>query len=104
MAEWVPIGTEVMREAMLKRGFSSNEKVARAIPVSTRTWERWIKSGSVPRLQLPRVAEVLDLELAPEQPLEPVVIPRDRADHLVARLEAVADRLERKSQDSARSE
>jgi DNA-binding XRE family transcriptional regulator len=65
VADWVTLGSDVMRAAQKRRGLS-HEGVARLIPVSGKTYERYEKQGRVPRLLLAKVADVLELEI--EQP------------------------------------
>lgn len=60
--DWVALGTEVMKTARKRRGLSY-ESAARQIPTSSKTYERWEKRGEVPIYHLPKVAEVLDLEI-----------------------------------------
>jgi predicted transcriptional regulator len=60
--EWVFIDAEILKAARERKGLSY-ETMARTIPVSAKTWERYEKKGRIPRPNLPRVAEVLDLEI-----------------------------------------
>lgn len=62
VASWYNLGTDAMEEAQGRMGLS-DERLAREIPVSTRTWIRWKKRGQVPVQWLPNVAKVLDLEI-----------------------------------------
>lgn len=62
MAERTQIGREVLDGAQKKTGLS-NERIARLIPVSEKTWRRWKDAGEVPTAVLPRVAEILNFEL-----------------------------------------
>lgn len=55
----------------------SNERLARQIPVSEKTWRRWKEAGEVPTYALPQVARVLRLELV--EPQEPVRLEAYRA-------------------------
>lgn len=87
---------------MKAQGLSSNERAARAIPVSTKTWERWLKRGAIPRQWLPRVAKVLALEIEESAPAGPVILDRDDVVEVLERLEALADRLEMLASDPAR--
>ncbi|HXJ68160.1 MAG TPA: hypothetical protein VNM39_04590 [Verrucomicrobiae bacterium] len=66
VASWINLGTEAMEGAQRRLGLS-DERVAREIPVSTRTWIRWRQRGQVPVQWLPNVAKVLDLELEQAQ-------------------------------------
>lgn len=56
------IGTARIQEAQDRVGLS-NERIARLIPVSERTWRRWKEAGTIPTASLGRVAEVLGMEL-----------------------------------------
>lgn len=61
------IGREELQRAQDTVGLS-NERIARLIPVSEKTWRRWKEAGEVPTAVLPQVAKVLRLELvAPPQ-------------------------------------
>lgn len=62
VATWVPLGTDVMKAARNAKG-ASYETIARAIPVSSKTYERWEKRGEVPNDALQRVAEALDIRV-----------------------------------------
>jgi DNA-binding transcriptional regulator YiaG len=68
VAEWTEVGEEDMQRAQERIGLS-DERLARLIPVSERTWRRWKKRGAIPTALLPRVAEVLDLELVKTEPV-----------------------------------
>jgi predicted transcriptional regulator len=61
--DWVPIETEILREARLRLGFSY-ETVARELHVVSKTYERYEKRGRVPRESLPKLAEILELEIS----------------------------------------
>jgi transcriptional regulator with XRE-family HTH domain len=65
--EWVYIDKDVLESSRKARGLSY-ETMARTIPVSSKSWERYEKAGRIPRPMLERVAEVLNLEIE-----EPVV-------------------------------
>ena len=67
MVEWVELGTETMRDARNRLGLSY-EGASRAIPVSSKTWERWEKRGAVPRYHLAKVAELLEIQIETEPP------------------------------------
>lgn len=62
VTEWVELDTSLLRDARKARGFSY-EAMGRQLNVAAKTWERWEKSGRVPRYELRRVAELLDLEI-----------------------------------------
>jgi len=66
----VHIGSDRLREAQDNTGLS-NEKLARRLYVSEKTWRRWRDLGEVPREHLPAVARELGLQF---EPLDPVVI------------------------------
>jgi transcriptional regulator with XRE-family HTH domain len=56
------IGTARLQELQDARGLS-NERLARLIPVSEKTWRRWKESGEIPTYALQAVAPVLGLDL-----------------------------------------
>ena len=62
VAKWVALGTDTMRAAREAKGWSY-ETTARAIPTSSKTYERWEKRGEVPNHALEAVAAALDLEI-----------------------------------------
>lgn len=62
VTSWVPVGTIRLQEAQDATGLS-NERLARQIPVSVKTWERWKKRGEVPADSIPAVARVLGVEI-----------------------------------------
>lgn len=60
--QWASLGTEVMRDARQARGWSY-ETVARKIPVSSKTYERYEKAGQVPVELVDKIAGILGLEI-----------------------------------------
>ena len=60
----VHIGSARLREAQDNIGLS-NEKLARRLYVSEKTWRRWRDIGEIPREHLPAVARELGLRLEP---------------------------------------
>lgn len=62
VAAQTEIGSARLQEAQEATGLS-NESIARQIPVSTKTWERWKKMGRVPTASLPAVAKALNLTI-----------------------------------------
>jgi predicted transcriptional regulator len=64
--EWVFIDSDILRAARERRGLSY-ETMARTLPVSSKTWERYEKAGRVPRQSLTKIARELDLEI--EEPV-----------------------------------
>jgi hypothetical protein len=70
VASRTEIGRERLEAAQSAVGLS-NERLARLIPVSEKTWRRWREAGTVPTYALPRVAEALRLELVEGMPGEP---------------------------------
>lgn len=60
--EWVTLGRDVIHDARKAQGFSY-ETMGRKLNVAAKTWERYEKAGRVPRPMLPKVAEILDLEI-----------------------------------------
>jgi DNA-binding transcriptional regulator YiaG len=87
------LGTARIQEAQDATGLS-NEAIARAIPISEKTWRRWKEAGEIPTAALPAVAKVLNLELLEASPM-PVHVGRDgdRPDELSQRLDAIEDAL-----------
>lgn len=62
LTKWVTLGSDVMKGARDALGLSY-EAVARQVPVSAKTYERWEKRGQVPAPTVDRLAEILRLEL-----------------------------------------
>jgi len=60
--DWVPIGTDTLRAARKAKGYSY-EAMGRLLSVSSKTYERYEKTGRVRRDMLDLVAEVLGLEV-----------------------------------------
>lgn len=67
VTEWTDVGTEEMERAQARTGLS-DERLARRIPISSKTWGRWKKRGQIPTHLLPKVAPLLGFELVPLQP------------------------------------
>lgn len=102
VAEWVTIGDEL---ALAQKALGlSDERVAREVSVSTRTWIRWRQRGQVPIYMVEKVATVLHLEIeraAPRSILleenEVVTVLNavgERADEILAALERLDRRLD----------
>jgi transcriptional regulator with XRE-family HTH domain len=62
LTNWVTLGAEVMKGARNALGLSY-EAVARQVPISAKTYERWEKRGAVPAPSVDRIAEILRLEI-----------------------------------------
>lgn len=60
--EWVTLGREVIHDARKAQGLSY-EAMGRQLNVAAKTWERYEKAGRIPRQMLPKVAEILHLEI-----------------------------------------
>jgi transcriptional regulator with XRE-family HTH domain len=63
------IGTDRLQELQDAKGLS-NERLARLVPVSEKTWRRWKEAGEIPTYALPALAPILGLEIrgaAPER-------------------------------------
>lgn len=92
VAEWVTLGTDVMLQAMREQGLS-HERAARMIPVTEKTWRRWVAKGQVQRRDLPKVVEILNLEI--EQPARRRVVLREPVGDGVspAKLQEALDRI-----------
>src|SRR5215831_11650644 len=66
--DWVIIDGAILESARLRRGLS-REAVARQIPCSSKTYERYEKQGRVPRELMPKLMAILEIEIeAPAQP------------------------------------
>jgi len=70
--EWVYIDTAVLENARKRRGLSY-ETMARKLPVSSKTWERYEKAGRIPRPLVAKVADALGLEI--EEPVQGRITP-----------------------------
>lgn len=94
--EWVFIETAILREARESRGLSY-ESMGRETNVSSKTWERYEKAGRVPRPLVPRVAEVLNLEIEEPGPrrvrLEPPEVRVEALDDLRTHVDGRFDEL-----------
>jgi hypothetical protein len=79
----IQVGRETLQAAQDATGLS-NEKLARELHVSTKTWERWKKAGEIPSYYVSEVAGVLRLEI--ERPVHriPGADPDDRLGELLA--------------------
>jgi transcriptional regulator with XRE-family HTH domain len=90
MPEWVYIDSDILREARERRGLSY-ETMARTLPVSSKTWERYEKAGRIPRPLLAKAAGVLELEI--EEPIrrriQPVMDSEVDLAAVLARVEAL---------------
>lgn len=81
-----------MEEAQSRLGLS-DERVAREIPVSTRTWIRWKKRGQVPVQWLPNVAKVLELEIERSERVRVSVENGEVGDDRLGRIEQLLEGL-----------
>jgi hypothetical protein len=90
----VIVGTEPLQAAQDATGLS-NERLARELHVSSKTWERWKKAGEVPSYYIDEIARVLRLEI--ERPTQrPLASPDGPAiaDHQAELLAGVSTLLE----------
>src|SRR3954452_18719869 len=62
VTDWVELGTPTLKNARKAQGLSY-EAMGRKLSVAAKTYERYEKAGRVPRHLLPRIAEILDLEI-----------------------------------------
>jgi transcriptional regulator with XRE-family HTH domain len=97
MTDWVMIDSTVLREAR-KRLSLSYEGVARQIPVSSKTYERYEKNGRVPRELIATVAGILELDIETAKPAPPRVtdtwsVREDFALDVIGRLERIEELL-----------
>jgi len=67
VADRTAVGRDRLEAAQRAVGLS-NERLARLIPISEKTWRRWKEAGEVPTYALPKVATALHLELVSVQP------------------------------------
>src|SRR5690242_7404459 len=67
MAHQTVIGKQRLQDAQDAVGLS-NESIARAVPVSEKTWRRWKQQGAIPTASLPAVARALRLDLRELEP------------------------------------
>lgn len=68
---WTTVGTADMERAQERLGLS-DEKLARSLHISTKTWSRWKRRGEIPSHELPRLAPILGFEL--QSSVEPIRI------------------------------
>ena len=57
-----------MEEAQARTGLS-DERLAREIPISAKTWVRWKRRGQIPTHYLQKVAPILGFEVVPLEPV-----------------------------------
>jgi transcriptional regulator with XRE-family HTH domain len=89
VTDWVMVETDVLREARKRLGLSY-EAVARQLYVSSKTYERWEKAGRIPRPVLPRVAEILKLQIEREgQPPLALAVDDELSREIIARLDRI---------------
>lgn len=62
VTDWVALETATLKNARKSLGLSY-EAMGRKLNVAAKTWERWEKAGRIPRWELARVAEILELEI-----------------------------------------
>ena len=87
--QWIPLGTDVMKTA---RGSRSYETIARLIPVSSKTYERYEKRGAVPREMVDPVARVLGLVIErPEFVPVKLRLTEEQREAVDDRLDAIQD-------------
>jgi hypothetical protein len=67
VADRTAVGRDRLDAAQRAVGLS-NERLARLIPISEKTWRRWKDRGEVPTYALPKVAQALRLELVSASP------------------------------------
>jgi transcriptional regulator with XRE-family HTH domain len=93
VADWVELGTTVMKTARERLGLSY-ESVARQVPVSSKTYERYEKKGRVPRPLLPKIAGILQLEVEEPDRIR-VTVEGDPAEVAQGELAALRTQLDR---------
>src|ERR1051326_9036836 len=62
VTDWVTLETATLKTARKALGLSY-EAMGRKLNVAAKTWERWEKVGRIPRWELARVADILELEI-----------------------------------------
>jgi hypothetical protein len=62
VADTIHIDREILDEAQNARGFS-NERIARELYISEKTWRRWKAAAAIPAEHLDAVAAVLNLDI-----------------------------------------
>lgn len=97
VADWVELGVEAMSSAQKALGLS-DERAARLVPVSGRTWTRWRAQGRVPAHSVDKVAAILGLEI--ERPTSiRIVLPEDESADLAAVMVSIKELGERLDSD-----
>lgn len=94
MTDWVMIDTDVLRQAR-RRLSLSQEAVARQLHVSSKTYERYEKSGRVPRSQVAALAALLELQIEAAMPEPPRITDWSKDDEVAAEIIARLERIER---------
>lgn len=69
VTEWTDVGSDEMERAQDQTGLS-DERLARLIPVSAKTWVRWKRRGAIPTHLLPKVAPILGFEFVQPEPIQ----------------------------------
>lgn len=94
VTDWTDVGEEEMERAQARTGLS-DERLARLIPVSAKTWVRWKRRGQIPTHLLPKVAPLLGFEMVPLEPItvglasEAVVVTPDLRESLAVLVDLV---------------
>lgn len=91
VADTIHIDAEILHDAQNARGFS-NERIARELFISEKTWRRWKAKAAIPADRVDDVAEVLNLDI--ERPPARRVILAAEAQGVADQLAAVQHRLE----------
>ncbi len=88
VADTIHIDAEILHEAQNARGFS-NERIARELYISEKTWRRWKAKSAIPADRVDDVAKVLNLDIE-RPPARRVVLATELAEgEASARLEAL---------------
>lgn len=97
VADTINIDSHILAESQQARGFS-NERIARELYISEKTWRRWKTAGGIPAARLADVEKVLNLDI--ERPVRQRVVLADdlvtepASDEVLARLARVESLLQ----------
>ncbi len=97
VARWTHLDGQTLVDARDAKGLS-REAVARQLPTSAKTIERWEKDGRVPTNVVQKLADILGLEIQ-RVPAPPPLIVED--DPEMAELRTLVERVERAAQSIA---
>jgi transcriptional regulator with XRE-family HTH domain len=93
VADTIHIDRAILDEAQNARGFS-NERIARELYISEKTWRRWKNNEAIPADRVDDVAAVLNLDIERPPAQRVVLTGADEAGAVAVALEDIARRLE----------